>query len=153
MKNLLFYIISFLNNRKKCHHTHALLNSNEGYCPDCGIYLKKYYYVLRCRCCTHKRESARAALGTVKEIIPISRFCPVCGGEEFYIEKYEKLNLVDINYAIEVKEEFDILNTPDNFETPSTTVWVEIPYQKTQNDAAKEETKVLPRLPLQIGMC
>ena len=146
-------MISFLNGRKKCRHTHALLNSNEGYCPDCGVYLKKYYYVLRCKCCAHKREASRAAFGGVKEIVPISRFCPVCGGEEFYIEKYEKLNFVDINYAIEVKEEFDILNNPAGFETSKTTVWVEMPDSESQNEAAQEEIKALPRMPLQIGMC
>ena len=32
-----------MNNCKKCRHTKALLNTNEGYCPDCGEYLKKYY--------------------------------------------------------------------------------------------------------------
>ena len=73
-----------------------------------------------------QREATRAAFCNVKEIIPVSKYCPVCGGEEFYIGKYEKLNFVDINYAIEVKEEFDILNAPADFNTSSTTVWVEI---------------------------
>ncbi len=154
MKNIFLYFLSILNNGNKCRHTNALLNSNEGYCPDCGVYLKKYYYVLRCKCCAHKREATRAAFCNVKEIIPVSKYCPVCGGEEFYIEKYEKLNFVDINYAIEVKEEFDILNAPADFNTSSTTVWVEIPYDEpAQEEAAKEEIKALPRLPLQIGMC
>ena len=140
MKNLILYLISILNNRGKCRHTHALLNSNEGYCPDCGVYLKKYYYVLRCKCCAHKRQSARAAFHNTDEIIPISKFCPVCGGEEYYIEKYEKLNLTDINYAIEVKEEFDVSSCTD-FETSTTTVWVEMP---EENSEIREEVKFLP---------
>lgn len=126
MKNLIFYLISIVNNAKKCRHTRALLNSNEGYCPDCGVYLKKYYYVLRCSCCSHKREASRAVLGKYDKITPVSKFCPICGGEEFYIEKYEKLNITDVNYAIEVKE---ILpqTAQANYTVSSTKVWVETP--------------------------
>lgn len=126
MKNLFLYLISIVNNAKKCPHTHALINSDEGYCPDCGVYLKKYYYVLRCKCCSHKREATRAVLGKYDEIVPVSKFCPVCGGEEFYIERYEKLNLVDINYAIEVKEVYNI----NNCTVSSTKVWVETPNEQ-----------------------
>lgn len=147
MKNFILYLISMINNGKKCRHTRALLNSNEGYCPDCGAYLKKYYYVLRCRCCAHKREATRAAFGGAQEIIPISKFCPTCGGEEFYIEKCEKLNFVDINYAIEVKEEFDVLSAPLDFETSTTTVWVEAPEEEVQR-----EIKALPHMLRQIPL-
>ncbi len=121
MKNLILYLFSIINNSTKCSHQKALINSNEGYCPDCGIYLKKYYYVLRCGCCSHKREASRAVFGKHNEITPISKFCPICGGKDFYIEKYEKLNLVDINYAIEVKEIF----SPAKYSMSSTKVWVE----------------------------
>ncbi len=124
MKNLIIYLFSIMLKRSKCSHSNALLYANEGYCPDCGIYLKKYYYVLRCNCCNHKREANRTAFGRGAEIIPVSKYCPVCGGAEYYIEKYEKLNLVDINYAIEVKEEYDILNSAYCGES-STKVWVE----------------------------
>jgi len=123
MKNLLLYLVDIVFNCKKCRHTRALLNTNEGYCEDCGVYLKKYYYVLRCSCCSHKREAARAAFGKKEEIVPVSKFCPVCGGKDFIIEKYEKLNLVDINYAIEIKEAFH----EDCDHTSHTTVWVEMP--------------------------
>lgn len=119
MKNLILYFISVIKGAKKCAHKRALLYSNEGYCPDCGQYLKKYYYVLRCSTCSHKREATRAVFGKCDEIIPVSRFCPVCGKEEFYIEKYEKLNIADISYAIEVKEPYE-----DSI-IPSTKVWVE----------------------------
>ena len=56
------------------------------------------------------------------------------------IEKYEKLNLTDINYAIEVKEEFDVSSCTD-FETSTTTVWVEMP---EENSEIREEVKFLP---------
>lgn len=138
MKNLIFYLVSILHNAKKCHHTRALLNSNEGYCPDCGVYLKKYYYVLRCSCCSHKREASRAVLGKYDKITPVSKFCPVCGGEEFYIEKYEKLNITDVNYAIEIKE---ILPEAD-YTFSSTKVWVETP-EADFNNNIKEEAPFL----------
>lgn len=124
MKNFIFYLLSFISNTSKCRHSKALLNSNEGYCPDCGVYLKKYYYVLRCSCCNHKREGARAVFGKNGEIVPSTKYCPVCGGEEFYIEKYEKLNITDINYAIEAKEEFSFENSCYTGAS-TTTVWVE----------------------------
>lgn len=119
MRNLVLYFISVLKGAKKCAHKRALLNSNEGYCPDCGHYLKKYYYVLRCSACSHKREATRAVFGKCNEIVPESRYCPVCGGMEYYVEKYEKLNIVDISYAIEVKEPCE------RCIEPTTRVWVE----------------------------
>ena len=140
MKNLILYLISIINNGAKCKHSRALLNSNEGYCPDCGVYLKKYYYVLRCKCCAHKREAARTVFGKHNEIIPVSKFCPVCGGEEFCIEKYEKLNLVDINYAIEVKEIFNI-NDHLASSMSCTKVWVETP------DDTSDTTDHHPQIP------
>ena len=53
MKNIL---ISFLKNQNKCSHRNALLNSEEGYCPDCGKYLKKYYGVIPVLCYTIRTE-------------------------------------------------------------------------------------------------
>ncbi len=137
MKNFIIYLFSILTNASKCRHANALLNSNEGYCPDCGVYLKKYYYVLRCSCCAHKREASRASFGTRDEVVPASKYCPVCGGAEFYIEKYEKLNITDINFAIEVKEEYDISNSGLYGES-STKVWVE-----TVEEDKKEEAPPL----------
>lgn len=83
-----------------CNHKNALLNSNEGFCPDCGKYLKKSYYVIRCKDCGIKRSVKKK----FDEIVPAEKFCTCCGCSEYVIEKYEKLNFVDINYAIEVKE-------------------------------------------------
>ncbi len=146
MKNLFLYLISIINSAKKCSHTRALLNSDEGYCPDCGVYLKKYYYVLRCKCCSHKREAARAVFGKCDEIVPVSKFCPVCGGEEFYIERYEKLNITDICYAIEVKEIYN-----NECIISSTKVWVETEDDSTtarhpQTPATLTASPDIPRL-------
>lgn len=86
-----------------CKHRNALLNSDEGYCPDCGKYIKKSYYIIRCSCCDIKRK----AKNCFNEITPTEKFCTNCGHNEYFIEKCENLNLVDINYAIEIKEVID----------------------------------------------
>ena len=90
----------FIKNIFSCKHKNALLNANEGYCPDCGKYLKKNYYVVRCAHCDIKRVAKKK----FNEIMPAEKFCTSCGSQDFIIEKYEKLNFVDVNYAIEVKE-------------------------------------------------
>jgi len=144
MKNFILYLCSIINNSAKCRHSNALLNSNEGYCPDCGVYLKKYYYVLRCSCCNHKREASRAVFGNRNEVVPVSKYCPVCGGAEFHVEKYEKLNLIDISYAIEVKEEFSFEN-PGCVGESKTTVWVE----PCEEENGADEINLSP--PLLIG--
>ena len=43
MKNIL---IAFFKKQNKCTHKNALLTSETGYCPDCGQYLEKNYYLI-----------------------------------------------------------------------------------------------------------
>lgn len=113
MKNIL---ISILKNRHKCTHKNALLHTNSGYCPDCGQYLIKNYYIVRCSRCDIKRE-AKIFWG---EIVPANKFCSNCGSDEFYIEKIDDVNFVDAKYAIYIKEianELQILH-------PEAQIWV-----------------------------
>jgi len=114
MKNIL---ISFLTNQNKCSHKNALLHSNSGYCPDCGQYLVKNYYLVRCSRCEIKRE-AKISWG---EVVPMEKFCANCGCQEYYIEKLDSVNFIDAKYAIYIKEianEMQILH-------PETQIWVE----------------------------
>ena len=114
MKNVLF---AFFAKQNKCTHKNALLNSNEGYCPDCGEYLVKNYYLVRCSRCDIKRE-AKLFWG---EITPLNKFCENCGSSEYYIEQLDKINFVDAKYAIFIKEianEYQTLH-------PEVTVWVD----------------------------
>lgn len=97
MFDFLFNLFSVKN---KCSHRNALLNSEEGYCPDCGKYLKKYYYIIRCKHCDIKRKGEVLYQG----IYPVDSFCENCGGDDFYVEKLEKINFFDIKYAIISKE-------------------------------------------------
>ena len=114
MKNILLKLIK---NQCKCSHKHALLYQNEGYCPDCGQFLIKNYYLLRCARCDIKRE-AKLIWG---EIVPKDKFCSNCGSEEYYIEKIDTVNFVDAHYAIYLKEIADKMHDIH----PETQIWVE----------------------------
>lgn len=120
----------------KCKHSNALLYSNEGYCPNCGKYLKKSYYIIRCSHCEIKR-SAKKEFG---KILPEEKFCINCGESDYYIEKYDKLNFVDINYAIEVKEETDFEQKSFDFE-----IWVDNNDKKTEQTKEQDQKIYLPR--------
>ena len=114
MKNIL---IALWQNQNKCKHKNALLHTNEGYCPDCGQYLVKNYYLIRCSRCEIKRE-ARLSWG---EIVPLDKFCSNCGSVDYYIEKLDSVNFIDAKYALYIKEiaqEMQILH-------PETQIWVE----------------------------
>ena len=79
--------------------------------------LVKNYYLVRCSRCDIKRE-AKLFWG---EITPQNKFCENCGASEFYIEKLDKINIIDAKYAIFIKEianEYQTLH-------PETTVWVD----------------------------
>lgn len=114
MKNIL---ITFIKSKNKCSHKNALLYSDSGYCPDCGQYLVKNYYLIRCSRCDIKRE-AKISWG---EIIPTEKFCSNCGSSQYYIEKLDGVNFVDAAYAIYLKEianEMQVLH-------PEAQIWVE----------------------------
>ena len=114
MKNIL---ISLIKKQTKCSHKNALLYTDSGYCPDCGQYLIKNYYLIRCSRCEIKRE-AKHYWG---EVAPVEKYCSNCGCDEFYIEKLDSVNFIDAKYAIYLKEianEMQILH-------PETQVWVD----------------------------
>ncbi len=114
MKNIL---ITFIEKKNKCAHKNALLYSDSGYCPDCGQYLVKNYYLVRCSRCDIKRE-AKIVWG---EVFPRDKYCSNCGAKEFYIEKIDKVNFVDANYAVYLKE---IANEMQELH-PEVQIWVE----------------------------
>ncbi len=114
MKNIL---IKLLKTKNQCSHKKALMTTNEGYCPDCGQYLIKNYYIVRCVSCDVKRE-AKLYWG---EIVPKDKYCSNCGAKEYYIEKLDKINFIDAQYAIYLKEIAQELKTLH----PETQIWVE----------------------------
>ncbi|MCD8025292.1 MAG: hypothetical protein LUE64_07140 [Candidatus Gastranaerophilales bacterium] len=111
-------IKKFFRNILKCSHKNALLHGNEGYCPDCGEYIRKSYYIVRCNCCGIKREAKRR----FDEIMPKEKFCTNCGNADYTVEKHEKLSFTDINYALEVKEQAYKYG-----ETEKMEIWIDTP--------------------------
>ena len=122
----------FIKNIFSCRHKNALKGTNEGFCPDCGKYLKKRYYVVRCADCDVKRIAKKR----FDEITPVDKFCTCCGSSDFVIEQYENLNFVDINYAIEVKEVIE-----DNSAINELEIWVD---NNKENKPSKKENQNPP---------
>lgn len=114
MKNIL---LAFFQKQNKCTHKNALIGTNEGYCPDCGQYLVKNYYIVRCSRCDIKRQAKLYW----DEIVPIDKYCSNCGCSDYYIEKLDSVNFIDANYAIYIKE---IANELKNLH-PEAQIWVD----------------------------
>lgn len=93
-------MLGFLKNYKKCEHPNISPAHDEAYCPDCGEYVKNTWYLTRCSCCRIKRKSVLKN----GEITPVAKFCSNCGNSGFQIEKIERINFIDIPYAVLVKE-------------------------------------------------
>lgn len=110
------FILNLFQKKFDCVHRNALISANEGYCPDCGVFVKKYFYIIRCSHCEIKRE------GTKKfdKFTPETKFCQNCGGYEFYVERHETISFIDIRYAIHTKE---IIEKFD--EKRFSQVWIE----------------------------
>ena len=102
--------------KKKCRHNRVPPNAERGYCPDCGEYVENHWYLVRCKHCRIKRQAHLVG----ENVVPDSRFCPNCGGFLYEVEKLEKINFIDINFAVLKKE---VVETVKHF--ASATTWVE----------------------------
>ncbi len=88
------------NFNKKCRHLRVPLDCEIGYCPDCGELVENHWYIARCKCCGMK-ERATVRDG---EVVPEEGFCHNCGSHEYLIEEIEKIDCININYAIVVRK-------------------------------------------------
>lgn len=88
------------NLHNKCHHNHVPLDSDIGYCPDCGELIENHWYIARCACCGMKERA------TIRndEVVPEDGFCHNCGSKAYIIEEIEKIDCININYAIVVRK-------------------------------------------------
>jgi hypothetical protein len=84
------------NFNKKCTHANVPLDEDIAYCPDCGELVENHWYITRCACCGVK-ERATIRNG---EIVPEAGFCHNCGSKAYYVEEIQKINCININYAI-----------------------------------------------------
>ena len=86
--------------QKKCKHDKISPDMDFAYCPDCGKLIKNNWYITRCTCCGVKMK----AIVKNREVIPQEHYCSNCGSNEYTVEKLPKINFIDINFAVLVKE-------------------------------------------------
>lgn len=85
---------------KKCRHDKVPIDTDIGYCPDCGELVENHWYITRCKCCGMKM---RATIRN-NEIVPEEGFCHNCGSKTYTAEEIDKIDCININYAIVVKK-------------------------------------------------
>lgn len=88
------------NLNKKCTHPKVPIEDDIGYCPDCGELVENHWYITRCSCCGVKQRA------TIRdgEVVPEEGFCHNCGSRAYQVEEIEKIDCININYAILVRE-------------------------------------------------
>lgn len=102
--------------RRQCMHEKITPEQEQGYCPDCGKLIKNEWYITRCSCCGVKMK----AISKNDIIMPQNHYCSNCGSKEFSVEKVNKINFVDINFAVLIKKEVS-----DKKKNYSTQFWQE----------------------------
>ncbi len=95
--------ISDLFFKKSCSHDKISPELDCGYCPDCGKLIQNEWYITRCACCGVKLK----AMTKNGNVHPQYHYCSNCGGQEYLVEKLEKINFIDINFAVLVKREVE----------------------------------------------
>ena len=92
-------IMEFFKKSRQCKHENFPPEKEIGYCPDCGELIENQWFIVRCACCGVKHK----AVLKNGEIISAEKFCHNCGSKSFVAEKVDKINFIDISYAVLVK--------------------------------------------------
>lgn len=100
----------------KCSHEKITPDIEQGYCPDCGKLIQNEWYITRCSCCGVKMK----AMLKNGEVVPQNHYCTNCGSHSFKVEKIDKINFIDINFAVLVKREIE-----SEIIYPTTCCWQE----------------------------
>lgn len=92
-------ILELFKKNKTCIHSQVRADVDYAYCPDCGELIENQWYLVRCACCGVKLR------GMLKngEIIPDNNYCRNCGAKDFVVERIDKINFIDISYAVLLK--------------------------------------------------
>lgn len=106
------FITDLFNTKKTCKHERITPDREMAYCPDCGKLIKNEWYITRCSCCGVKLKTTNIK----GEIKPQFHYCSNCGGNKYVVEKLDKINFIDINFAVLKKIEVE-----NNAVTPNTT--------------------------------
>ncbi len=110
------FLTNLFKFKRVCTHEHITPDMESGYCPDCGKLIKNEWYITRCACCGIKLKTV-----SIKgELQPQYHYCTNCGSQEFLVEKLEKINFIDINFAVlekcEAEEHIHLRNTTQCWE-------------------------------------
>lgn len=97
---MLFKILKYFFS-SKCNHDKITPNMDFSYCPDCGKLIKNEWYITRCACCGVKLITKNQD----ERITPLNTYCQNCGSLEYIVEKLDKIDFININYAILLKKE------------------------------------------------
>ncbi len=92
-------LLDYFRRNNVCRHDKITPDKDVAYCPDCGELIENRWYITRCACCGVKLKSI------IKngEVIPEEHYCHNCGFRSFIVERVNKINFIDINYAVLVK--------------------------------------------------
>lgn len=120
-------LFDYLFNKKECTHDKIPLDVDCAYCPDCGELVENRWFILRCNCCG-SRVPATIRNG---KIVPLNKHCTNCGNNDFEIEELEKVNFINVGYAVVIKQ------TVQAEDIKFTQSWVEIVKEQTSFDRLK----------------
>lgn len=90
------FLTNLFKFNKTCSHDKITPDMECGYCPDCGQFITNEWYITRCACCGVKIK----ACARNGEILPQNHYCTNCGSKEYIVEKLERINFIDINFAV-----------------------------------------------------
>lgn len=90
------FILELFKRNKECKHTKVTPDKDICYCPDCGELIENRWYITRCACCGVKLK----AIIKNGEVVPEENYCHNCGAREYGVERVNKINFIDINYAV-----------------------------------------------------
>ena len=107
----------------KCTHGKIRPDVEMAYCPDCGKLIENRWYITRCKCCGVKIK----AMIKNGKIQPQEHYCSNCGSEQYTVEKIEKINFIDIKFAVLEKHEIDEHSKCVNISTCWQEKTIEIP--------------------------
>jgi NMD protein affecting ribosome stability and mRNA decay len=108
-------LIDLFSKNRVCRHVKVPADTEFAYCPDCGELVENQWYLSRCACCGVKLKSIIRS----GEIVPEQRFCANCGTQQHITERINKINFIDIDFAVMVKT--TVVNHLKDF----TQSWVE----------------------------
>ncbi len=85
--------------KHECKHEKFPADKDIGYCPDCGELIENQWFLMRCACCGVKHK----AVYKNGKIVPLDKFCDNCGSKDFVVERVDKINFIDISYAVLIR--------------------------------------------------